>query len=227
LLQPGVRDPVFSALLGFVMSDARGDITRDDLARAVSGSGKKTRLPFRKIDRIVRGPGPLPETASVTCRFAGNVKERLPYSVLGYHPGSLRATQESEWREWMLGTVMVSHVSGGRMQPVRLEDVHLWGLMGGEFWIDVDAFVDLLLGDRLDDTRVTGLMLFRQEGKLFGMALGYNREGQGCSGIFSFSDDSVSFPSPDQMKTVARTMRARMEGMLEAEKWEREHRGAR
>jgi len=217
-LDPGVRDPVFGALVAFVRADTHGVVTTEDFAHSVAASGKKTKLPFRKIVSIERLEGPSPKTAEILCTFAGKLKERIPYSVLGYHPGSLRATPTSRWREWELGTFTVTHISKeGRRVPVRLEDVRLWGLVEGEFWMDVDAFVDRLLGDRIDDTRLTGLMLFREQGRLMGMAIGYNKERVGYSGVLTLDDDKVDFPSPDRMKTVARTMRTQMEAMLEAE----------
>lgn len=224
-LDPGVRDPVFAALIAYVRADSHGVVTGEDIALSVAASGRKTRLPFRRIESIARGPGPRPRTEEIRCAFTATLKERIPYSILGYHPGSLRATRLSRWREWELGAVTVTHVSGGRLEPVRLEDVHLWGIVEGEFWMDVDAFVDHILGDRIDDMRLTGLMLFREKGRLVGLALGYNRKNEGYSGVLTFDDDKVAFPSPDRMKTVARTMRAQMEAMLEAETGERRRAG--
>ena len=221
-LYDGVRDPVFAALIGYVYADSQGAVTGDDLARTVSASGRKTRLPFKRVDRIERKRAERPEVHEITCDFVRDVKERIPYSILGYHPGSVRATQRTVWREWALGTMMVSHVEEKRPVTIRLEDVRLWALTGGEFEIDVDGLIDRLLGGRIDDTRVTGLVVFRDEGKLHGIAFGYNRDGAGQSGVLSFPDDAIRFPSPERMKTVARTMRSRVEAILGAEKQGRE-----
>jgi hypothetical protein len=50
-----------------------------------------------------------------------------------------------------------------------------------------------------------------------GMAIGYNKQRVGYSGVLTLDDDKVDFPSPDRMKTVARTMRTQIEAMLGAE----------
>jgi hypothetical protein len=225
-LQPGVRDPVFAALVAFVMNDGRGELTRADLVRTVEASGRRTKLPVGFFDRVIREPGLRPLTADVVCDFTGDIHEAVPYSILGYHPGSLRSTRHTVWREWLLGSVSVPYRDGEEARSADLEDVRLWALVEGEIWLDIDAFVDRLLGPKLDDTRVTGLLLFREKGRLCGMAVGYNRKGEGHSGALSLDDDAVRFPSPGYLRVVARTMRARMEGMLEIEK-RRAERGTR
>jgi hypothetical protein len=94
---------------------------------------------------------------------------------------------------------------------VRLEDTRLYVLRTGKLQIDIDGWLDRLAGGKLDDTRVAGLVIFRKDGQLYGMALGYNRKGQPRSGTIAFAEDKILYPNPPELKAVARQMRRVLE----------------
>ncbi len=100
------------------------------------------------------------------------------------------------------------------MVQIVLENAHLYGLEDGEITLDIDGWVDRMFGGNLDDTDIVGLLLCRYEGKWIGVAMGYNERERGRSGALDFGADKVVFPSPDEIKTVGRTMRSRVEGLL-------------
>jgi hypothetical protein len=68
-----------------------------------------------------------------------------------------------------------------------------------------------MAGGKLDDTRIAGLVVFRQGDRWYGMALGYNRDGEPRSGTIDFTDDRILYPNPEPLKVVARDMRRRLE----------------
>ncbi len=100
-----------------------------------------------------------------------------------------------------------------RSVDVRLTDVHLFGLKQGSLWVDIDGWIDHLLGGMLDDTRITGLVLFRYEGEFWGLAVGYNRDWKGRSGLLNFRDNEIRYPSPPPLKTTGWKMRQILEGL--------------
>jgi hypothetical protein len=207
------KDPVFAVLLGLVEQDRYGVITQEQLREEVARSGRRTRLPLERLHSIRREPLPRPDGARVILNGYGPVDIAVPYSILGYHPGRFRAAPRSVFEEWRLGTVALDI---GRWEPDRathtvlFEDVRIWGLVSGSVEMDVDGWLDALMGSKLDDTRVVGFALFRYEGELYGLATGFSRKGQGRSGAFSFREDELVFPSPPQFKAMGSYVRGRL-----------------
>lgn len=214
-----IRDPIFSILVGLVDSDIYGTLTQDRLVMQLDRMGRTSHLPYKSVREVTRLPaGEDRPTNEISVIFDGELALPIPYSILGYNPGSFRATERCLFREWNLGTVTLQHSTKRgeeiEMVPVVLEDVHLYGLEQGEVTLDIDGWVDRMFGGSLDDTDIVGLMLCRYQGKWIGVAMGYNEDKRGRSGALDFREDKVVFPSPDEIKTVGRTMRSRLESLL-------------
>lgn len=197
-----VKDPVFAVLLSLVRSDAYGTLTRERLVEEVSRIGGRSRLPYRMLRDLERQPAE-PGQASLRIRFERRLDLPVPYSILGYHPGSMRATQECSFQEWILGRLRVGQLD--------LDDVHVFSLERGGMDVDIDAWLDFMLGSRLDDTVITGVVVFRSAGTWYACALGHNPHHQPRSGSFDFRGDRILFPNPDAMKAIARFARAFVE----------------
>lgn len=204
-----VKDAVFAVLVGLVDEDRYGTLTRERLEQELGRQKGRTRLPYRSLRELRRAPSAtVPgETAQVTAIFDGPLSVSIPYTILWYHPGRLAASPSCVFREWSLGTVRLS-------APLELRDVHVFALTGGRLRVDIDGWLDWLMGSGLDDTDVTGLLVFRYGGRRLGMAVGYNRNRRGRSGVFDFAEDKIVFPVPPELRTVGREMRARVETLL-------------
>lgn len=210
-----ITDPVFSLLIGMVEGDLYGLLTHERLEREIAALGRPTQLPIDHIRQIRRDPGTDGRGGRVRVLATGRIDLAVPYRVLLYHPGSFRASPALEMTEWNLGTVSIADPQGRRgAPPIVLEDVRLWGLARGEVLLDVDGWLDRLLGRRLDDTHVVGFALFRYEGERVGMAMGYNRSGEGRSGTFSFRMDRILFPNPPPMRVAGAHLRGRLEMLM-------------
>lgn len=208
-----VKDPVFAILVGLVRSDSYGSLSREHLERELRRRPGRSRLPYQRLKELRRLPGAQGETALVSAQFNGPLDMAIPYSILWYHPGKLSATPTCVFREWMLGSVHVPRTGG---PPVALEDLHLFGLSEGRLRVDIDWWLDRLLGGALDDTAVTGALVFRYHSRWLGMAVGYNDRQNGRSGAFDLGADRVVFPVPVELRAVGRQMRERMESLLGA-----------
>jgi hypothetical protein len=218
--EPGILDPVFALLVGLISANNYGTLTEERLIQELTRFPNRSRLPYRSVRSLTRLPVIPGRTASVRIDFNGPLDLPVPYSILGYHPGSFTATEECVFREWILGTVSLAHAEevGGRVveSTIELEDVHLFGLARGKVVIDIDAWLDVLLGSMLDDTDVTCLLLCRYHGAWLAFAMGYNSDHEGRSGAFVFAKDEILFPSPPEMRTVGRQMRKRTEYLMSA-----------
>lgn len=211
-----VKDPVFAILVGLVQTELFGTLDREHLAQELEMRKAKSPLPYRELRTLTRLPVMEGSSAEITVDFDHDIDLPIPYSILGYHPGGFKATQTCVFHEWILGTIKFQHAykEGGvvKTREVTVDDAHLFALSQGTITIDVDAWVDRLLGGALDDTDVKALLVFRYQDKWTGLATGYAvKDHSGRSGAFDFTKDSIMFPGPDEMKTIGRTMRKRSE----------------
>jgi hypothetical protein len=213
--EPGVNDPVFSFLTWLVTSGTYGTITRERLQQEVGRIGGKSRLPYESVVSITREPVKPGRTALVRLEFTKPIDLPIPYSILGYHPGSFTASQYCVFREWEIGKIRLSEAeqkdNRTETRTIDLEDVHLFASVEGDVRIDIDAWIDALLGGAIDDTDITALMLCRWQGEWYGVAMGYGHDKSGRSGILSLRQDKILFPTPDGLHGVGRQMRAHAE----------------
>lgn len=209
----GVKDPVFAYLVGLVDADLYGSVDAPTLESFLRIHSGKSQLPYQHLDQLHRSIGVLHRTTTVSASFRAPLALPVPYRILGYSPGSLRASREVEFREWILGELLIAHTEGGKSEEVRLSDVHLFALREGSLCVDIDGWLDRIVGGKLDDTRITGLVLFNWEGERWGLAVGYNRAWKGRSGLLSMREDAIRFPSPPPMKTAAWKLRQILEGL--------------
>ena len=211
-LASDVLDPVLSILLGLVETDACGVLTRSRLEREVRMSGRPSRIPvpyLHVIRRSYRQDGP---RAEITLFSVSDLDLPVPYEILNYHPGRVRVSEVVLLEEWKLGRVRLD--GGPDSPPIVLEDVVVWGLRRGRVEMDVDAWLDSMLGSKLDDMRLGGFALFRYQGERIGLALGYGPDGTGRSGALSLREDKVLFPAPPALKRAGAHLRGRLEQLM-------------
>jgi hypothetical protein len=216
---PAVKDPVFGILIGLVSSGTYGTLYGARLESELKRQSARSNLPYKTLDSLARTPVLAGRTALIKLAFrGGDLDLPIPYDILGYHPGSFTASEHCVFREWILGTVRLEYDDddGGktRTRTIELQDVHLFGLSQGKVNIDIDGWLDSVMGGGLDDTGVTCLMLCRHNGAWLGFAMGYNDDGHGRSGAFDFVKDEVLFPTPSELRSVGRQMRSRMELLM-------------
>lgn len=215
----GVKDPIFSILIGLVETNTYGTLTQQQLKQHLERSNKKSKLPYETVHQVTRLPqGPDHPTGEIEVQFGKDLRLPIPYSVLGYNPGSFRASQRCLFREWNLGNIVVTHreEKDGAIRdvPVTLQKAHLFGLAEGTIELDIDGWLDSMMGGNLDDTGIVGLLLCQYNDEWHGIAMGYNNDRKGRSGALSFREDKVVFPSPPEMKTIGRTMRSWVESLM-------------
>jgi hypothetical protein len=204
-LASDVRDPAFAILLGLLETDACGMLTRARMEREVSRSGRSTQLPVHDLMALWRQVLVKGKRARVGLDSIGPIDLPVPYKILIYNPGKVRGSENLEFAEWNLGRIEVAGTAAGgaNASPIVLEDVHLWGITQGKIGLDVDGWVDKLLGSRLDDMDLTGIAFLRWRGEWVGIAMGRNPRGLARSGVFRFRDDQILFPPPEPLKAAA------------------------
>lgn len=209
---PGVRDPVLAYLVGLLWEDSLDTLTGTQIMERAPKTGSRTLIPVHLLASMGRGPGHGHQDRVVTLWLVRPSKVPAPYSLLGYHPGSVRIPQRVVMDEWRLGPVTVVERRG----TFTLEDCYVWALREGRVSIDVDAVVDRVLGPAVDDTRVTTMALFRLDGALYAMAMGYNDQGEGRSGALDLAKNELVYPTSWKLKAAARILRRKAEVLSQA-----------
>lgn len=203
---PEVRDPFFAFCVALAEGDSLGVWSGPDLAARIAATGRLSKLPVEMIVRLERREVPLPLQPAHRGRHAarrwrveldGDLARPLPYSILGYHPGTLHVSRVLEALEWVLPGSSV-RVDGPDGPELRVGTMHALRLEVGHVILDADGLVDKLLGKKLDDTWTEAFVLARVDGAadprengLNGVALGRSRNGRPLNGAFDFRRDEV------------------------------------
>lgn len=196
---PEIRDPFFEFVVAIVESDSLGTWNRDDLLAYVAASGRETKLPIERIVTLSRLPDGLTDRRVVRLELDTALEMPLPYSILGYHPGTLHVSRVVATTEIDLHDALL-RLPGERDGPVKFwaAGVRAMVVSEGHVVLDVDGLVDRLLGKKLDDTWMQGFVLARvanapesEDDGLNGLALGLSRKHRPLSGSFDFRHDKV------------------------------------
>lgn len=213
---PGVKEPFFAIVLGVVEGGYYGTIPVGRMQLEMARQATRTRIPPNPLSRLVRSPHAGRPVATLEVHSSRIIELPLPYDIIGYHPGTLRGSQALTFHEYEFGTV--SFVIPGEHKddpprPMTLEEVRVFGLARGYFEVDVDGWVDKLMG-KIDDTRMVALASFRHEGRIYGISMGYNSKGEGRTGLFDFAKDEIVFPIPRDYKFAGILLRGRVERLM-------------
>jgi hypothetical protein len=195
-----IRDPLFAFFIALAEADSLGVWGVEDLHRFMAEIGRESKLPFDHLVRVVRREAAGPEIQKRRGRkitrvwevaLDDDLKMPMPYSILGYHPGSLLLSREIVLSEWELGDPNFHVASDGEVTIFPSTSLLAFRLDAGHVILDVDGWLDRLLGGKLDDAWTRGFAICRVEGKLYGVAVGADRDGENDYGEFDFAEDKV------------------------------------
>ncbi len=194
-----VKDRFYSYLIGLVQADTCGVLHANDLERVLDGYRGKTSIPFDVIRDIRRGCTQNSNPREVSITFNDILKTPVPYSILGYHPGSVTASSTVRFLEW---DIPFKSLRWRRREVVDITNIHVFGISEGWAIVDIDTWFDKLMGGLLDDTRLVVMALFKYKGDWHGLAAGYDPSGAGRSGIFNFNQNKILFPTPHELRML-------------------------
>jgi len=204
-------EPFLAFMLGAVDSDWEGRVTGKQVREAIHRLERRSSLPINGLLALSRRSRETQSQAQWIITFDGKQHLPVPYSLLGYRPGHIKVSEALVLDEWTLGDFVFPWGPKNKPIQVVLRDVTLWAINPGTLFMDIDGWLDLLLGKTVDDTHIVGLALFRYEGERYAVALGYNREGEGASGMIHLRKNMLMFPYPGRFQHAAQLLRARLE----------------
>ena len=131
----------------------------------------------------------------------------MPYSILGYHPGSLRIGGVLVLSELGPMDLVITYEEDGERVRQLMTEVRVFPLEQGHVVLDADGFLDALLGASLDDAWTLGFVIGREEGKLIGLGVSLGRKGRHIFGEFDFFEDKVLVHGRPPMSALSRASR--------------------
>ena len=209
-----VTDPMFAFLMGVLDEDLYGHVDAAELTALITAAGG-SKLPIDVIESMDRQPGEGDLHSRVRIRFTEELHVPIPYSILGYNPGSLRASREILLLHWIVGDEEFEHQPKEDEPPVvvNVRDGHLFVIAEGGMEMDIDGWLDRLMRGKLDDVNLSGFFVFRDEGVRIGLGFGYSKKKKGRTGAFDLVKNESIFPASPQYLGLGRTMRERGEGL--------------
>lgn len=195
-----IQEPFFEFLIGMIEADSLGEWTGDELRSHAQTLQRESRFPLAELVslsrvrpdsmRSARYPG-LDVSAVWRLVLAADQDRAMPYSIMGYHPGSLRIARELVLSELAPGDLTLDLEDDNDPHRVVVTGVSVFALERGHVLLDADGWLDALLGSGLDDAWILGFVIGRQEGRLLGLGVSLGREGRHIYGEFDFGNDRV------------------------------------
>jgi len=216
-LHAQVVEPVFAWVCTLVEADSLGAWTAADVEAFADGWGRPSDFPLAKLVSFRREALPeadRPRLGGLVCDRrivieldAPRLDMPMPYSILGYHPGTLSFGSPVVVDEWRLGRREVTVRDQGGARPGILEGVVIFSIEGGWTILDVDGWLDTLLGETIDDASTLGFGLARGEGRLLAVSTSVGREGRYIFGELDLRTNEVAAHGEPLAKGMAGLVR--------------------
>ena len=195
-----VSDRFYSYLIGLIDANICGVVDDRQISKVLRDYKGRTSIPFEEIKEIKRECVSGSTVRDVSITFKRNLRTPVPYSILGYHPGSVTANRKVSFLEWYIPS---KKIILSLTESIELSQVFVFGVYEGWAIVDIDAWIEKLFGGLLDDTRIVVIVLFKYKDEWHGLAAGYDRSGNGRSGIFNFRTNKILFPTPRELQALA------------------------
>jgi len=192
-----VNEPFFEFILSMAKADSMGQWTGADLLAHAENLGTRSRFPLAEFVTLRRSAPPVQNyqgavvAARWQIRLVSPQDRPMPYSILGYHPGSLQFSQDLALSELAPMDLAVEFLDEGNFRRQEVLDVRIFALEKGQVVLDADGLLDALLGSALDDSWTLGFVVGREEGRLIALGVSLGRKGQRIYGEFDLTADKV------------------------------------
>lgn len=212
-----IREPFFDFLLRLVQADSLGEWSGAQLRAHARNLGRESKFPLHELVSLSRSRPDSVRARRYTdaevhavwrIRLMAPQDRAMPYSILGYHPGSLRIARELVLAELAAVNLNLHFKADDRTQSRLLTDVRVFALEQGYVLLDADGWLDTLLGVGLDDAWILGFVTGWQDDNLLGVGVSLGRKGRRIYGEFDFANDEVLVHGRPLIAALSRASRA-------------------
>jgi hypothetical protein len=192
-----VKDSFFAYFIGIISAGIDVDIDAEGMREVLTEFRTSLELPFDLVGRVRQERGTGGAGGTLVLEFVSDAAIPIPFSFLGYHPGSIRVTKELLFDR--IVTASADAGAGGGLVPA-----YRLALARGTLVVDMDRWLDDLLGDYVDDLPVENLVFFRWKGDWTGLLQGTGYKGQPLRAFFNFRRNRIVFPVPAELDGLGR-----------------------
>jgi hypothetical protein len=193
-----VKDTFFAYVIGVIASGTDLEMTNEDLRDILTEFKTNLNLPFDLIRGVVQHTDEQSGECSMSIAFNGDAKIPIPFSLLGYHPGSILATSQLHFTQ-------TRPVSSREDEPVTANPVYVMHLTEGQIVVDVDDWLISLLPSMLDDLSVRFIAIFHYKEDWYCQLGGTGRRAKkGLNWFFSLTGNRIIYPIPKELARLGR-----------------------
>jgi hypothetical protein len=191
-----VRDTFFSYVLGIILTGIDVDIDNAQMRSILTEFQSKLKFPFDLITRVIQHNDPDMDRRLISLVFSGNVVIRIPYSVLGYHPGTIMSTERLNFRV----------IRSAYTDPLgTYTPVYNLTLADGSVLINIDDWLVYLFGSVLDKLEVHHIVFFNYKGSWIGLVEGKGKIfKRNMREYFDFTNNRIIYPIPVKLDAMGR-----------------------
>lgn len=195
MLPPSVvRDTFFAWLVGVVDAGRDAVVDNAGLRDILTEFRPTIALPFDRIAEVRHRAAPRDGAAGrggLAVEFDGEIDIPVPFALLWYHPGSLRSTRTLSFEERRYAAFAAARDLAA--------PVYVFRLVEGSMTIDIDAWLDVLLGRVVDDLAVRIVAIARWRGTWRCLLGGTGREDRRIIAAFDLQRNTITFPVPPEL----------------------------
>jgi hypothetical protein len=216
-LREQVKEPFFAFVLSMIAADSLGTWAAADLEAFAAAWGGKTDFSLGhlvSISREVVPPEQRKQHEGVEARRRLVITMRedrfefpMPYSILGYHPGTVVVNSPLVFDEWALGPRTVEVRVEGAKRQYAVDALTVFQITRGANYLDVDAWLDNLLGDVVDDSWTLAFVAGWEDDRLLGLAVSTGRKGRRIFGELDFRTGEVQIHDRPVIRGLAAHVR--------------------
>ena len=201
-LREQVVEPLFAFVFSLTEADSLGTWTANDLLAFSESWGEESAFPVAEYldsmtrekltgDQVINHRG-----AHCNRRWQIDLKPALaefplPFSILGYHPGTLSINTSLVLNEWRLGARSVHVTVEGATRRYEAEAITVWEIVAGWIILDVDGWLDKLLGGAADDAANKGFTACWVDDELVGVGISVGKNGRTIYGEFDLRTGEI------------------------------------
>ncbi len=191
-----VKDTFFSYVLGIVLTGLEVDIDNAQMRAILTEFQSKLKFPFDMVTRVIQHTELDSGARTISLIFTSDVLIPIPYSFLGYHPGTLKATERVNFR-------VTRSAYTDPKDPSAYTPVYDLSLADGRILIDIDDWLVYLLSNVLDKLEVRHIVFFSYQKTWIGLVEGkgkvFNRD---MREYFDFTNNKIIYPIPDKLDAM-------------------------
>jgi hypothetical protein len=198
-----VKDTFFAFLLGLIARGADIDVDNAQMREILVEFTSVLNVPADLISRFAQSVNTETGRQRLELDFLRDVEVPVPFALLFYHPGSVRMTRAIAFD--VERSTLSADNAGAAGAPGS--PVYVLTLAEGSIFADIDAWLEALFREQLEDSWITDVVFFRWHGDWIGMLEGRGKTtGKLRRAYFDYTKNEIVFPAPASLKYIGKRL---------------------